>query len=97
MSKELLEKAVSQKHLTPDTVKAQFCSDWLKDEVSLLFNQLEALRSENGELRAQLEIVVRVLKELGQPPYRTPPVFIIQEAIEEIKRVVSIPDPKEKE
>jgi hypothetical protein len=36
-----LEKAVSQEHLTLDTVDFQFCSDWLKDEIKALFATIE--------------------------------------------------------
>ncbi len=36
-----LEKAISQTTLTRDTVEEQFCSDWLKDQIIELFDQLE--------------------------------------------------------
>lgn len=35
-----LKKAMTQKHITFDTVEAQFCSDWLKNEISRLFAKL---------------------------------------------------------
>ncbi len=43
-----LAKAMSQEHMTQDTVDAQFCSDWLKLEIHRLFDQ-------NAKLRAALK------------------------------------------
>lgn len=40
-----LEKAVTQEHITEDTVDFQFCSDWLKDEIKLLFHQITKLKT----------------------------------------------------
>lgn len=50
---ENLAKAITQKHLTQDTVDAQFCSDWLKREMHRLFDTLAAVRGavEAGECR----------------------------------------------
>ncbi len=39
-----LKKAVTQEHITADTVDLQFCSDWLKDEIKRLFVTNEALQ-----------------------------------------------------
>jgi len=51
-----LEKAVSQEHLTLDTVDFQFCSDWLKDEIKRLFAEIDTLRKDaeiqNGGFKA---------------------------------------------
>jgi hypothetical protein len=44
-----LKKAVSQEHITEDTVDLQFCSDWLKNEIKLLFSYKEALEKELTE------------------------------------------------
>lgn len=63
-----LEQAVSQPHLTLETVDAQFCSDWLKDEIKRLFEQRGQARErwkmfeadllkelhENAQLRTEL-------------------------------------------
>ena len=46
-----LEKAVSQKHLTLDTVDMQFCSDWLKDEIKALFAQVKNLEEQISGLQ----------------------------------------------
>jgi len=40
-----LQKAMTQEHLTADTVEVQFCSDWLKDEISRLFTEIEKLKA----------------------------------------------------
>lgn len=40
---ERLKKAIKQKHMTSDTVDNQFCSDWLKDEIKILFSKIEKL------------------------------------------------------
>ena len=40
-----LEKAMTQKHLTRDTVDAQFCSDWLKGEIRLLMEQNRIMKA----------------------------------------------------
>lgn len=41
---QLLEKAMSQTTLTADTVDAQFCSDWLKDQMRAQFEEIARLR-----------------------------------------------------
>lgn len=38
-----LEKAITQEHITLDTVDVQFCSNWLKDEIKILFNTIASL------------------------------------------------------
>jgi hypothetical protein len=38
-----LRRPVTQNHLTEDTVDAQFCSDWLKGEIKLLFKEISRL------------------------------------------------------
>lgn len=37
-----LEKAIFQKNLTEDTVDLQHCSNWLKQQIKLLYAQLAA-------------------------------------------------------
>jgi hypothetical protein len=60
-----LEKAVSQKHLTPDTVDMQFCSDWLKDEIKTLFAQRDALiRSDARFVDGKVKNLEERVKEL---------------------------------
>ena len=46
----ILEKAITQKHLTEETVDAQFCSDWLKDEIKLIME-------ESSRYKAALELI----------------------------------------
>lgn len=41
-----LEKAISQKELTADTVKLQFCSEWLQDQISDLFTKISLMEEE---------------------------------------------------
>jgi len=40
---DLLLKAVFQKQLTPDTVEIQFCSNWLKDQITDLFTKISTM------------------------------------------------------
>lgn len=49
-----LKKAVSQEHITPDTIDAQFCSDHLKREIAYLFQQLDAARVEASRIAEAL-------------------------------------------
>ena len=56
---DTLKKAILQTHLTEDCVDAQFCSDWLKDEIKLLFSQLRAVTEERDKLAEQLKVVVK--------------------------------------
>lgn len=46
-----LEEAISETNLTRGTVPAQFCSDWLKDQITLLFNRIEKLEVAAQNLR----------------------------------------------
>lgn len=41
-----LEKALTQDHLTADTVDAQFCNNWLKEQIKRLFAELIITRQE---------------------------------------------------
>lgn len=50
-----LEQAVSQPHLTLETVDAQFCSDWLKDEIKRLFREIEELKLELLDAKVRFE------------------------------------------
>ena len=71
---DLLLKAVFQKQLTPDTVEIQFCSDWLKDQITDLFTKIslmeEELKWRRGvhvvtgvdELKRKLDLASRTLE-----------------------------------
>lgn len=67
-----LMKSIMQKHITKDTVSEQFCSDWLKTEILLLFNKIEELESKSKEPKLS-EIENRVNKATAGPwgPYGT--------------------------
>jgi hypothetical protein len=58
---DLLLKAVFQKQLTPDTVEIQFCSDWLKDQITDLFTKI-SLMEEELKWRRGVHIVTGVDK-----------------------------------
>lgn len=72
MSDDILKKAITQDHLTPDTVDAQFCSVCLKEQIKALFANL-AERDETNrqattalvQAEAKLDSAHALLRDIG--------------------------------
>lgn len=61
---KLLEKAILQNTLIEDTVEVQFCSNWLKDQITDLFKEIEKLKKENDFLKKESEVLNNRIEQL---------------------------------
>jgi hypothetical protein len=59
-----LDKAISQTTLTRDTVQAQFCSDWLKEQMTALFDCIAELEWQVKRLTEIPEGSARLIADL---------------------------------
>ena len=89
----LITKILTQDHLTPDTVDAQFCSDWLKGEIKALYEKLktatealESIASQYCPRHSQMSYWISLDKE-AIAEVATIDTKIAREALTKIKEV----------
>lgn len=58
---------MTQDLLTPDTVDVQYCSDWLKEQIKVLFARIHMLEANVGRAPERLKVMEEALERIEDP------------------------------